>query len=383
MADFPTATLTCSLCGRTYPGDRLQTVCTDDGRPLRVDLDLTPDTLSRDALSGRVASMWRYREVLPPVEPISLGEGWTPLHPTPTLGDGWYVKDEAVNPTASFKARGMSAAVSVAKHLGATKLAVPSAGNAGGALAAYAAKAGLEAHVYMPQDTPLACIVEAQTHGAHVRLIDGLINDCAAEIAKVKDAEGWFDMSTLKEPFRWEGKKTMGYEIAEQFGWELPDVIVYPTGGGTGLVGMGKAFDEMERMGWIGPKRPRFVSVQAEGCAPIVRAYDSGARFAELFPNAHTAASGLRVPRAVGDFIMIDLLQRTGGLALAVSDDEMIRAAWEIAEKTGIFAAPEGGATLAAARRLKAEGWIRPGERVVLFNTGSGVKYIEALRRNP
>lgn len=373
------AILTCTLCGRTYPADRLQTVCPEDGRPLRVDLDLPPSTLAKEALKDREPTMWRYREVLPPCEPLSLGEGLTPLHHTPRLGARWYVKDEGVNPTGSFKARGMSAAVAMAKHLGATKLAVPSAGNAGGAMAAYAAKAGLEAHVFMPQDTPRACIVEAQFHGADVRLIDGLINDCAAEIAKVKEQEGWFDMSTLKEPYRAEGKKTMGYEIAEQMEWRLPDVIVYPTGGGTGLVGMGKAFDEMERMGWIGPERPRFVAVQATGCAPIVTAYEKGERFAELFPNAHTAASGLRVPRAVGDFIMLDLLRATGGTALTVEDAEMIAAAREIARTTGIFAAPEGGATLAAAQRLRDQGWIKEDEVVVLFNTGSGVKYLEAL----
>lgn len=323
--------------------------------------------------------MWRYREVLPPVEAISLGEGMTPLHHTSQLGQRWYVKDEGVNPTASFKARGMSAAVSVAKSLGVTKVAVPSAGNAGGALSAYAAKAGMEAHVFMPQDTPYACIAECRCHGADVRLIDGLINDCAAEIGKLKDANGWFDMSTLKEPYRVEGKKTMGYELAEQMEWTLPDVIIYPTGGGTGLIGMGKAFDEMERMGWIGPARPRMVSVQAEGCAPIATAFERGERFAELFPNAHTAASGLRVPKAIGDFIMLDLIRATGGTALTVSDGEMISAAKEMAAKTGVFAAPEGGATLAAARRLRESGWLKDSDRVVLFNTGSGVKYLEAL----
>jgi threonine synthase len=371
--------LTCFLCGRTYPADRLQTVCPEDGRPLRVDLDLKPGDFDRDSLKDREPTMWRYREVLPAVPSVSLGEGLTPVHHTPRLGERWYVKDEGVNPTASFKARGMSAAVSMAVHFGATKLAVPSAGNAGGALAAYAAKAGIEAHVFMPVDTPRACILEAQIHGADVRLIDGLINDCAAEIGKLKDAMGWFDMSTLKEPYRAEGKKTMGYEVAEQFDWRLPDVIVYPTGGGTGLVGMAKAFDEMERLGWIDSTRPRFVSVQAVGCAPIVTAFERGERFAELFPNAHTSASGLRVPRAVGDFIMLDMLRATGGTALTVTDEEMIAAAKDMAAKTGVFAAPEGGATLAAARRLRDQGWIRPSDTVLLFNTGSGVKYLEAL----
>jgi len=371
--------LTCFLCGKTYSADHVQTVCPDDGRPLRVDLDLTPESFRKEWLKDREPTMWRYREVLPACPPVSLGEGFTPLHHAPKLGARWYVKDEAVNPTASFKARGMSAAVSMAKHFGLTKLAVPSAGNAGGALAAYAAKARIEAHIYMPKDTPRACIVEAQMHGADVRLIDGLINDCAAEIAKVKEAEGWFDMSTLKEPYRAEGKKTMGYELAEQLEWRLPDVVVYPAGGGTGLVGMEKAFDEMERMGWIGSERPRMVAVQAEGCAPIVTAYNKGERFADLFPNAHTSASGLRVPKAVGDFIMLDFIARTGGTALTVTDEEMVAAAKEIASKTGVFAAPEGGATLAAAQKLREQGWIKDDELVVLFNTGSGVKYLEAL----
>jgi threonine synthase len=371
--------LTCFNCGRRYDPAKVWTVCEDCGKPIRVDYALSAGTLDRRALKDREASMWRYREVLPAVEPVSLGEGWTPLHHAPRLGEKWYVKDEGVNPTASFKARGMSAAVSMARHFGIKEVAVPSAGNAGGALSAYAAKAGMTAHVYMPADTPKACIVECQCHGADLHLIDGLINDCAAEIAKVKEERGWFDMSTLKEPYRVEGKKTMGYEIAEQMEWSLPDVIIYPTGGGTGLVGMGKAFDEMERMGWIGPERPRMVSVQAAGCAPIATAYEKGERFAELFPNAHTAASGLRVPKAIGDFIMLDLIRATGGLALTVTDEEMIAAAKEMARQTGVFAAPEGGATLAAARKLEERGWLKPSETVVLFNTGSGVKYLEAL----
>lgn len=303
----------------------------------------------------------------------------TPLHRTPQLGGDWYVKDEGVNPTASFKARGMSVAISVAKWLGIEKFAVPSAGNAGGALAAYAAKAGLEAHVFMPRDTPRACIVECECHGATVHLVDGLINDCAAEIQKVKAERGWFDMSTLKEPYRVEGKKTMGYEIAEQLGWSLPSAIVYPTGGGTGLIGMWKAFDEMERMGWIGKERPRMVSVQAEGCAPIATAYAKGERYADLFPNAHTAASGLRVPKAIGDFIMLDLIRASVGCAVTITDSAMIAAAKEMSAKTGVFASPEGGAALAAARELLRSGWLQESDSVVLFNTGSGVKYIEAL----
>ena len=263
--------LTCFLCGKPHDHRIPQTVCSECGRPLRVEYELGPNTLAREALRDRPPTLWRYAEVLPDVEALTLGEGFTPLHHAPGLGERWYVKDEGVNPTASFKARGMAVAVAMARHFGLTKLAVPSAGNAGGALAAYAALAGLEAHIYMPRDTPEACIVEAQCCGAEVVLIDGLINDCAAEIGKVKDERGWFDMSTLKEPYRAEGKKTMGYEVAEALDWSLPDVIVYPTGGGTGLVGMGKAFDEMERMGWIGSSRPRMVSVQAEGCAHLHR----------------------------------------------------------------------------------------------------------------
>ena len=323
--------------------------------------------------------MWRYACVLPECDRVSLGEGMTPLHRASAFGESVWIKDEGVNPTASFKARGMSVAVSMARHLGAKALAAPSAGNAGGALAAYAAKVGLEAHVFMPRDTPRACVAECEMHGAHVTLIDGLINDCGRLVGELSPKEGWFDVSTLKEPYRVEGKKTMGYEIAEQMEWSLPDAVIYPTGGGTGLVGMGKAFDEMESFGWIGPKRPKMVSVQAEGCCPIVTAFEKGERFAKLHENAHTSASGLRVPAAVGDFIMLDLIRATGGTAVRVSDEEMVACAKEIAAKSGVFACPEGGATLAAYRRLLGSGFLRPDESVVLFNTGSGVKYLEAL----
>ncbi|MEA2552354.1 MAG: threonine synthase [Fimbriimonadaceae bacterium] len=370
--------LSCFLCGRTYDWRQLINTC-ECGKPLKAEYDLSPETLSRDALKDRDPTLWRYREVLPPCEPISLGEGMTPLHHTPILGERWYVKDEGLNPTASFKARGMTTAISMAKHLGAEKVAVPSAGNAAGAMSAYAAKAGMEAHVFMPKDTPRACILECEIHGACVTLIDGLITDCAAEVARRKPVEGWFDLSTLKEPYRAEGKKTMGYELAEQMDWRLPDAVVYPTGGGTGLVGMWKAFDEMERMGWIGSHRPKMISVQAEGCAPIVRAFEQGERFAAEFPNAHTAASGLRVPRAIADFVMLDLIRASGGTAVTVSDAEMIAAAKEMAAKTGVFAAPEGGATLAASRKLTESGFLKPTDTVVLFNTGSGLKYLEAL----
>ena len=370
--------LSCFLCGKEYSPYIPQGLC-ECGRPLRVNYDLGPNTLNKNDLSGREPTLWRYREVLPECDPISLGEGMTPLLHAQRLGERWFVKDEGVNPTASFKARGMALAVSMARKFGLTKLAVPTAGNAGGALAAYAARTGIEAHVYMPNDTPKAFIVECRAHGANVRLWDGLINDCATEIGRRKDAEGWFDLSTLKEPYRIEGKKTMGYEVAEQMDWRLPDVIVYPTGGGTGLIGMWKSFDEMERMGWIGPERPRMVSVQAEGCAVLAGPFDRGERFAELVPNAHTVASGLRVPRAIGDFIMLDLIRDSGGIAVTVTDSQMVGAAKEMAAKVGVFASPEGGATLAAAQNLRDQGWIRPHEVVLLMNTGSGVKYLEAL----
>lgn len=315
------------------------------------------------------------------VEPVSLGEGGTPLLRAEKFEkyiDLW-IKDESVNPTQSFKARGMSVAVSMAKHLGATKLAVPSAGNAGGALAAYAARAGLEAHIFMPRDTPRANIIECRELGAHVDLIDGLITDCGAEIGRRKDAEGWFDVSTLKEPYRIEGKKTLGYELAEQMDWKLPDVIIYPTGGGTGLIGMWKAFGEMETLGWIGSKRPRMFSVQATGCAPIVQAFEAGEKLAPEFPNAHTVASGLRVPRAIGDFLMLDILRESNGGAIAVDDDAMIRAVRDVGKAEGLFVAPEGAACFAALKQLRGSGKISAGESVVIFNTGSGIKYLDCF----
>jgi threonine synthase len=271
----------------------------------------------------------------------------------------------------------MAVAVSMAKHLGATRLAVPTAGNAGGALAAYAARAGLEAHIFMPRDTPRANIVECRELGAQVTLIDGLITDCGAEIARRKGAEGWFDVSTLKEPYRVEGKKTLGYELAEQCAWQLPNVILYPTGGGTGLIGMWKAFDEMEALGWIGKKRPRMFAVQATGCAPIVRAFETGKKIAEEFPDAHTVAAGLRVPKAIGDFLILNILRQSNGGAIAVDDEEMIRSAREVGSTQGLFVCPEGGACFAAFKLLRHAGKIAPGEHVVIFNTGSGIKYLE------
>ncbi|HKG21491.1 MAG TPA: threonine synthase [Blastocatellia bacterium] len=380
--------LYCSSCGKEHEPRRLYNLC-ECGKPLLVayDLDRVRETLTQDALSTRERNLWRYREVLPVVDAanrLTLGEGMTPMIRAYNLGarlgmPELYIKDESLNPTASFKARGMAVAVSMAKELGVRKLAVPSAGNAAGALAAYAAKAGLEAFIFMPRDTPKANIIECEQTGATVTLVDGLITDCGRIVGERKEAEGWFDVSTLKEPYRVEGKKTMGYELAEQFNWELPDVILYPTGGGTGLIGMWKAFDEMEQMGWLTGHRPRMVSVQAEGCAPIVRGFAAGATSGAEIPDAHTVASGLRVPRAIGDFIMLDILRKSGGTAISVSDEELIEGVKEIGSSEGIFAAPEGGACLPALRRLVERGEVKPDERVLLFNTGSGLKYLEAF----
>jgi threonine synthase len=383
--------LECSFCHREYDAKRLQNVCTECGKPLlvRYDLKRIAKFLTRQALYARRSDLWRYREMLPVRREdniVTLGEGWTPLLPAKRLGASMgmshlLIKDESQNPTGSFKARGMSVAVSMAKELGAKKLAAPSAGNAAGALAAYCARAGLGAYLFMPRDTPRANVIECEVAGAHVTLVDGLITDCGAEVARRKESEGWFDVSTLKEPYRVEGKKTLGYEIAEQSEWSLPDAIIYPTGGGTGLVGMWKAFDELQQLGWIGEKRPRMISVQAAGCAPIVRAFDAGARFAEEFENANTVASGLRVPKAIGDFLILDAIRESGGTAIAVADDELLEGSRELARTEGIFAAPEGGACVPALRKLLERGDVKPDERVVLFNTGSGIKYLEAFEK--
>ncbi len=380
--------LECSKTGKTYEPNKLYNL-SEAGKPLlvRYDLKKASQTLTKEILKKRVSSLWRYREVLPVVNDeniVTLGEGWTPLLHTRRLGGQLglpelFIKDESPNPTGSFKARGLAAAISMAKELGVKKVAIPTAGNAGGAMAAYAAAAGMEAYVFMPRDTPAANRIECQQLGARVTLIDGLITDCGAEVARRKEAEGWFDVSTLKEPYRIEGKKTMGYELAEQFNWELPDVILYPTGGGTGLVGMWKAFDEMEEMGWIGSKRPRMFSVQAAGCAPIVRAFDNGWDEAPEFENASTAASGLRVPRAIGDFIMLDILRKSGGGAVAVTDEEMIADTRVVGSAEGLFCAPEGSACFSAVKKLLDTGRISSTDCIVLFNTGTGVKYLEAF----
>jgi threonine synthase len=380
--------LVCSACDTEHDAAWLQNLCTKCHKPLvaKYDLKTVSRKLTRQKLRARADnSLWRFRELLPlpqNVDPVSLGEGGTPLLRADRFGDllglaDLWIKDESVNPTQSFKARGMSVAVSMAKHLGTTKLAVPSAGNAGGALAAYAARAEVEAHVFMPRDTPRANIIECRQLGAHVTLIDGLITDCAAEIARRKTQEEWFEMSTLKEPYRLEGKKTLGYELAEQLGWRLPDVILYPTGGGTGLIGMWKAFEEMEALGWIDAKRPRMYSVQASGCAPIVRAFEAGADHAVEFPNAETRASGLRVPKAIGDFLMLRILRQSGGGAIAITDEDMIRVTREVGAAEGLFIAPEGAACFAALPSLIDSGQIQRDENVVIFNTGSGIKYLE------
>src|SRR5882672_7385264 len=384
--------LECSACGKKYDASVEQHLCTC-GKPLlaRYDLRRAAATLTLENLKQRPRSLWRYAEVLPNDDPISLGEGMTALVHAKRLGASirsgqgglqrLFIKDEGLNPTGSFKARGMTAAVTRAKQLGAKTLAAPTAGNAGGALAAYAAAAGIPAVIVMPADTPAANVMECQAFGAKVVKLDGLISDCGKYVAERKDREGWYDVSTLKEPYRVEGKKTMGYELWEQFVGKLPDVILYPTGGGVGLIGMCKAFDEMQEMGWIGMDRPRMVAVQAEGCAPIVKAWEAHRDSSEFFANAATLASGLRVPGPLGDLMMLRMLRQTKGTALTVSDAEMLQAGRELASLEGIFAAPEGAATVSATRKLAASGWIKPEETVVLFNTGTGYKYAEAWQR--
>ncbi len=379
--------LECAACGKRHEAGQLHNLC-ECGGPLlvRYDLDKLREGWSREWIPSGPTSMWRYAPVLPVSKPaamISLGEGMTPLVHTKRLGarigsEDLWVKDEGVNPTGSFKARGLSCAVSMCVELGVKKVAIPSAGNAAGAMAAYAAAAGIEAHIFMPRDVPQANYIECRAAGAHVTLVDGLISDCAKMVASRKDQEGWFDVSTLKEPYRIEGKKTMGYEVAEQFRWQLPDAIFYPCGGGVGLIGMWKAFAEMEALGWISSKRPKMIAVQAEGCAPIVKAFEEGKPRSEFFEHAETIASGLRVPKALGDFLVLDAVRQSAGTCIAVSDEEMIEAAVELATDEGIFAAPEGGACVAALNKLLASGFLTPQERIVMYNTGSGLKYLEA-----
>jgi threonine synthase len=383
--------IVCARCQKRFGLSQLLNLC-PCGAPLLVhyDFDRARTGFPKSRLAGRGASLWRYHEVLPlqnEANRISLGEGWTPLLEAKALAGELglrrlWIKDEAQNPTGSFKDRGLSLAVSRAKELGVKKAAIPSAGNAGGSFAAYAARAGIEAHVFMPRDTPRANQIEVAQYGANLTLVDGLINDCGRLIAERNASEGWFDLSTLKEPYRVEGKKTMGYEIAEQLDWHLPDVIIYPTGGGTGLIGMWKAFAELEELGWIGSARPRMVSVQADGCAPIVRAFNEKSPTAAPWPNAQTIASGLRVPQAVADFLILRALRDSGGTALSVSDAEMVAEIPRIAKAEGIFFCPEGAACVAALRRLIESGWIIRDDRVLVFNTASGLKYLDVIPSN-
>jgi threonine synthase len=372
--------LECTRCGEHLSADRPQNVCPKDGGVLYVRYDLASlkGKLRREDLAGHVASMWRYVEVLPDAEPVTLGEGLTPMLPSREHANV-FIKDEGLNPTGSFKARGMSAAVTMARHYGLKKLAAPSAGNAGGALAAYAAAAGIEAHIFMPKDVPVANRMECDYYGAHLTLVDGLISDCGRMVAERKEKEGWFEVSTLKEPFRVEGKKTMGYEVAEQMNWKLPDGIVYPTGGGVGMIGMWKAFEEMEELGWIGSERPKMVTVQAAGCAPIVKAWEEGKSVSEMWTGAETFAAGLRVPKAYGDYLVLDILKKSKGTAVAATDGEILAAMREWASVEGVFAAPEGAASLVAYQKLRASGFFRAEDTVVLFNTGSAYKYLDMI----
>jgi threonine synthase len=379
--------LECTRCSQVFDPGELQTYCPKCLAPLAAmyDLDTARQQLDRDEISRRRAGMWRWWELLPvrdPEQVITLGEGDTPLLQLRNLGKitGFgqlFVKDESLNPTGTFKARGLSAAVSKAKELGVRKLIIPTAGNAGGALAAYAARGGFEACIYMPEDTPTANLIECQIMGAEVVLVQGLINDAARLAGEKSRREGWFDVSTFKEPYRLEGKKVMGYELAEAFGWQLPDVIIYPTGGGTGLVGMWKAFRELESLDWLeGQKKPRMVSVQASGCAPVVKAFQAGAEACETWTGAETIASGLRVPKSFADREILQCLRQSNGVAVAVSDERITEAQRLLAQREGIFAAPEGAAAMAAFLRLAEQGWILKEERIIIFNTGSGLKYI-------
>ncbi len=381
--------LECTYCGAVYDANQLIRTCPEDGKVLfaRYDLESAAKALPRERLASRPSTMWRYGEVMPVRDPaniVSLGEGFTPLLRTERLardiGVGQLlVKDEGGNPTGSFKARGLSAAVSRAAELGVSRFTMPSAGNAGGALAAYTAAGGMEAHVFMPSDAPVANRVECEAYGARLTLVDGFITDAGKMSADAASELDLFDVSTLREPYRAEGKKTMGYEIAEQMGWDMPDVIVYPTGGGTGIVGIWKAIGEMEEMGWLTGKRPRMVCVQAAGCAPMVNAFLEGKRFASPFPDPSTMAAGLRVPAAIGDYLVLDAVRESGGTAVTVTDEEMIGGVHKLAAKAGIYAAPEGGATLAALEKLLASGDVGRDERALLLNTGSALKYIDVL----
>jgi len=381
------AGLACSECGSVFDADRVQTVCQACDSPLlaRYDLERVGDTLDRDELSRRLSGLWRWAELLPVRDPawrLTLGEGDTPLHHVRRLGDRLglrrlFVKDEGLNPTGTFKARGLAVAVGRASELGVREFVIPTAGNAGGALAAYAARAGLKAHVFMPGDAPRSSRVEVAAAGADLVLVDGLIDLAGRQAAATARSEVWFDISTFREPYRVEGKKTMGLEMAEAFGWELPEVVVYPTGGGTGLVGIWKAFEELRALGWVGARRPRLVCVQSSGCAPVARALERNADRVEPWPDARTAAQGLRVPRPYADRLILRAVRESGGTGLVVTDDEMRRAQVELAQAEGILACLEGAATLAGLHKLLETGWIDVDERIVLLNTGSGLKHLQ------
>ncbi len=375
--------LECTKCGEHISADTPQTVCPKDGGSLYVRYDFSPylGKLKATDLSNRTGSMWRYKEVLPDVPPVTLGEGATPMIQSRT-NPNVFIKDEGMNPTGSFKARGLSAAVTMCKHYGLKKLAIPSAGNAASALAAYAAAAGIEAHIFMPKDVPQANFIECTMYGAKVTLVDGLISDCAKLVRDGAKENGWFEIATLKEPFRVEGKKTMGYELSEQLGWTLPDAIFYPTGGGVGLIGMWKAFDEMQQFGWIASERPKMIAVQAQGCEPITKAWNEHKPVSDFYENAHTVAAGLRVPKAYADYIVLDIVKRSAGTALSVSDAELIAAVRECATNDGVFMAPEGAASWVAYRKLIASNFLKSSDRVVLFNTGSGLKYTDVFQNS-
>jgi len=379
------AYLECSRCHLQLDAATPQGVCTACAGPLYVRYDLSAakgiearNRIGTSASDHRWSGMWRYSSVLPDVQPVTLGEGWTPMLRSRRHANVW-LKEEGANPTGSFKARGLALAVTMARHYGLKKLAAPSAGNAGGALAAYAAAAGIEAHIFMPKDVPRANRIECLAYGAHLTLVDGLISDCGRIVAERKAAEGWFDISTLKEPFRVEGKKTMGYELVEQLGWQYPDAVFYPTGGGVGMIGMWKAFEEMEHSGWVTGKRPRMIAVQSAGCAPVVRAFEAGESVSRMWEDAHTFASGLRVPKPYGDALILDILRASGGLAVAVSDEAIFASLKDWASHEGILLCPEGAAATAAYDHLRSTGYLSEEDRVVLFNTGSGNKYTDAI----
>ncbi len=379
--------LECPECRTAFSADLIQTICQDCQSPILAGYDLARLGRDRDRaeFARRPSGLWRWAELLPVADPAlrtDLGEGDTPLLAASKLGQDLglprlYIKEEGLNPTGTFKARGLAMAVSRAVELGITDFVIPTAGNAGGALAAYAARAGVRAHVYMPADAPMLNQIEVRLHGADLHLVEGLIDEASRQAAEAARAHGWFNASTFREPYRVEGKKTLGLELAEAFEWHLPDVIIYPTGGGTGLVGMWKAFDELEALGWIGSERPKMVSVQASGCAPIVRAIENGDERARPWVDAHTIASGLRVPSVFADRLILKAIRNSGGTAVAVDDDQITQAQMDLAWREGVLACPEGAATLAGVKKLLATGWLSPGASVVLFNTGSGLKYLE------